>query len=309
MCSLAAVAYKDSMQPDLQLLSVLLLIFDSVLRGGTDTLRSTLPIVLIGNDRNTLLTFNAHYSLAYQIALCLGPAFVALCMNISICHAVLMLVGFYAMAFIFTYFMPGEPTHVALQAMYSLSASAIDPARLTKASVPKEKWKLTFQSCRVMVNPLVLVPFVALTAVQGQRLKGILAAVFAKHLMHNDSSAGWCLAMQVQFKSTYLCSPAVSQGLGGIVGALFATRYNTCCATRWWLLVGILAGLAKAWGWLISVDLYREEIPSTDAMMPYVLAHGLNGFGSTLCANTMLSLLQSRLRIHSAGAEVPNFET
>lgn len=212
-------AYEDTMAPPLQLLSVALLLVDAVLRGGTDTLRSSLPILLIGSDRNTLLTFNAHFSLAYQIALCLGPGFVALCVEISISHAVLMLIGCYTVAMVFITFMPGEDCDVmlfdllllyyffvvvlrVLDILYETFAIGIHPGAAPQVSRPKEKWKLTFQTCRVLVNPLVCVPFVALTAVQGQRLKGILAAVFAKHIIHEaaGTSAGWCLAMQV-----YIC--------------------------------------------------------------------------------------------------------
>lgn len=49
---------------------------------------------------------------------------------------------------------------------------------------------------------------------------------------------------------------------------------------------------------------YEEDEPARDAMMPYALAHALHGFGSVLAVNTLLSLLQSRLKLHCAGAEV-----
>merc|ERR1711988_95133 len=87
-------------------------------------------------------------------------------------------------------------------------------------------WQMCTGSLKKLRHPLILVPFIGGLNVQGQRLKGIYATVFAKGLLHEETghTAGYIVS---------------AQGAGGILGAAIAGRFATSCASQWWFLFGI----------------------------------------------------------------------
>lgn len=136
-------------------------------------------------------------------------------------------------------------------------------------------------SLKKLRHPLILVPFIGGLNVQGQRLKGIYATVFAKGLLHEETghTAGYIVS---------------AQGAGGILGAAIAGRFATSCASQWWFLVGISVVVLRTWGWTTSVAAIDAGADTNEAAMPFICITFIYGCANMIVTNVMVTLLNSR---------------
>merc|ERR1712072_1137137 len=94
---------------------------------------------------------------------------------------------------------------------YANSQAGLEMA--AKKKKKKASWRDRFAEFASLKTGLVLVPFVALLTIQGQRLKAVVSTVFCKTLLLEKSghSAGYIMA---------------GQGAGGVISALLATKFQ-----------------------------------------------------------------------------------
>lgn len=132
-------------------------------------------------------------------------------------------------------------------------------------------------------HPLILVPFIAALSAQGQRVKGVLATVFAKGLMGEvaGQSAGYIVS---------------AQGAGGIFGAAVATRFATSCGAQYWYLFGIVGVIARTWGWILSPPILEATGDADAAALPFICINFFYGFVNMITINVTNTLLNSRAR-------------
>eukprot|EP00658_Telonema_sp_P-2_P028463 TRINITY_DN21805_c0_g1_i2.p1 TRINITY_DN21805_c0_g1~~TRINITY_DN21805_c0_g1_i2.p1 ORF type:complete len:266 (-),score=50.62 TRINITY_DN21805_c0_g1_i2:153-950(-) len=83
---------------------------DELLRGGLDTLRSGIPVMVQGGDLERLTEFNGRFALAAQIALATGPALVSVTEQAYALRQAVWLVGVcYSVAWVGIFWMPSVP--------------------------------------------------------------------------------------------------------------------------------------------------------------------------------------------------------
>jgi len=255
---------------------VVLFCCDSLMRGGVDTLRNVLPMLYCGADRDALSKFNSKFQVVYQLAGAVGPALVGIFMAIDPAVCLMFIVGVYACAMLGFAMMPNL-SH-ATSGMVTKKADKPGKKKKPDKSFNKEKmWKALKQ----LKNMYILAPFVAQSFIQGQRLKAVLATVFAKDIIneHTGASAGYVMA---------------GQGIGGVVAAIMFNFMGTCMHPRWWLAFGIFGTTCRTWGWIPSMEWQKHIHNPQLAAVPYIGANVLYGFSSNCAVIAIQSLLQQR---------------
>lgn len=243
---------------------------DSIPRGGIDSLRNVIPMIYHGSDQEALSNFYAKFQFAYNIAMCLGPALLGFSLQYNRFAATYMVLVVYIVALGCFWFMP----------TVSYDERVAKPEKKEK-KVKVGFWDMCSGSFSKLKHPLVLVPFVGGLNVQGQRLKGIYATIFAKGLLNEPTghTAGYIVS---------------AQGAGGIFGAMVAARFAASCATQWWFLFGISVVVLRTWGWLGSIATLDAGGTSNEAAFSFICITFLYGFANMITVNVMVSLLNAR---------------
>ena len=251
---------------------------DSLIRGAIDSLRNVLPMLYLGTDQKQLSEFNSNFQVAIQLAVVLGPAFVGLTTQLHPAYAIYLVCTTYCAA-LFSY---------SMMPPIEYSGSSLDMAldrRSKKQQYGGGMFNMTDlrREFSVLSSPIVLVPFIALLTIQGQRLKGVLPSVFAKSLLQEPSghSAGYIMA---------------AQGAGGVLSALVSVRLPLqCCAARYWLAFAVIGMATRTWGWSLSMSLLDNQgLTANVAVLPYMAATFLYGYSSNAAQVAMSTLLQAR---------------
>lgn len=247
---------------------------DATLRGGIDSLRNVIPMIYMGSDQAGLSAFYGKFQLAYNIAMCIGPAFLGLTLNYNRFAATYLVAVVYVLAFFTYWFMPSV--------LYDKGAVDAGKEGKKKDKGPKKGFfEMCSSSMALLKHPLVLVPFIAGLTAQGQRVKGVLATVFAKGLLQELDG----------HTSGYIVS---AQGAGGIIGAAVATRYAQSCGAQWWYLFGIIGVVARTWGWTLSIPILNETGDTDAAALPFICINFFYGFVNMITINVTNTLLNSR---------------
>jgi len=273
-CLLLLMSYLYAENPGPWVPTVMLILFctDSLIRGGIDSLRNVLPMLYLGNNTKLLNSFNAQFQVAFQLAIVIGPVFVGLTTQLHPTYATYMVTVVYFLALLAFMMMPP----------ISYAGSNVDAALSKKKKKKKGGMGALMSELNTLKNPLVLVPFIALLTIQGQRLKGVVSTVFAKTLLREQSghSAGYIMA---------------GQGAGGVVSAIVATKMQNACHPRYWFLFGTIGMFCRTWGWTVSMLILNPDASNPDiAVLPYIFANFLYGYSSNSAAIAMTSLLQAR---------------
>jgi hypothetical protein len=311
------VLYEEDPGPWVAIVMVVLFCFDSMMRGGIDSLRNVLPMLFCGSDADALLGFNAYFQLVYQLAGAVGPALVGIFMTIDPAVCLIFCSCVYG----------GAMVGFAMMPSISHDNSAIEKA-IKKKKDKKKKNKagaegeeadtgdkkssgscpgpvkkccnlLKCKGLKDLKSLSILAPFAAQCFIQGQRLKAVLSTVFAKDIIneHTGASAGYVTAGQGV--GAFVCATMFSYCYGGksSKGDSDGDSKEACCPQldpKWWLFVCIVGTTIRSWGWIPAMDMSKSGVSPQVAAVPYICANACYGFANNAAVMSIQSMLQKR---------------
>ena len=191
--------------------AIALFMADAFARGMTDTSRNTVPLSLVGKDKDALDGLNSKYQSAFELGSASGPLLTGLLLvkqHAAAAHWAVA-AAFAAAAAAFS-FVPRRKADAARPAPAS-GASAAPPAKPSAVrAMLSDRWLR-----------LGLGTMVALSLTPA--LKALVPALFAKSILHAPALSAWLV---------------LGFGLGGALGSLLYNRLHERLGLRGWLGVG-----------------------------------------------------------------------
>jgi predicted MFS family arabinose efflux permease len=193
-------------------------LLDSLGRGVADTARNTIPVALVGKDKNALDKLNSRYQTVFELGAMAGP-FVAggVLAGMGAVAANWLIPAAFATAAI-VYLQIPKTTHPAVQNEQACGAPTLRNSISLVAS-----------------NPGLRMAFIAIVLLTLYPPRGIFAALFAGSILKAPEQAAWLVGLF---------------GVGALAGSVLYGRLHRIFTSPGWLRLGIAGLLVLAIGWI-----------------------------------------------------------
>lgn len=192
-------------------------LFDSLARGVADTARNTMPIMLVGKNKNSLNRLNSRYQIVFELGAVAGPFLVGG-----------VLAGFGALAA--NWLLPAA--FGTATAVYLLMPKTAQPT--AQEGQGRGEPTLLNSASLIASKPGLRLPFVGILLLTLYPLKALLPAIFAASILKAPEQAAWLIGLF---------------GLGALGGSLlYGPLHNKIPSPSWlrWSAIGVLF-LALGW--------------------------------------------------------------